>query len=158
MINLVKELPLVAQTVKNLPAIQETLVQSLGQEDPLKKGITTHSSTLAWRIPWTEKPDGLSSWGCKQQDTTKHTGIYETCICRIKICFFRTRTFWVYSYVEGQKFIKKKILKILKKMEILYQKKTHRILEGMEPRTSNKNTSFTETRLKKKLKVNRQAD
>ena len=59
MINLVKELPLVAQTVKNLPAIQETLVQSLGQEDPLKKGITTHSSTLVWRIIQTEEPGGL---------------------------------------------------------------------------------------------------
>ena len=44
---------LVAQLVKNLPAMQETLVQSLGQEDPLEKGKTTHSSILAWRIPWT---------------------------------------------------------------------------------------------------------
>ena len=45
---------LVAQTVKNLPAIQETHVQSLGQEDALEKKIATHSSILAWRIPWTE--------------------------------------------------------------------------------------------------------
>jgi len=44
---------LVAQTVKNLPAMQETWVQSLGQEDPLEKGMATHSSILAWRIPWT---------------------------------------------------------------------------------------------------------
>ena len=43
-----------AQVVKNLPAMQETRVQSLGQEDPLEKGIATHSSILAWRIPWTE--------------------------------------------------------------------------------------------------------
>ena len=47
---------LVAQTVKNLPAIQETWVRSLGQKDPLEKGMATHSSILAWRIPWTEKP------------------------------------------------------------------------------------------------------
>ena len=43
-----------AQTVKNLPAMGETRVQTLGQEDPLEKGIATHSSILAWRIPWTE--------------------------------------------------------------------------------------------------------
>jgi len=57
----------VAQTVKNLPAVQETGVQSLGQEDPLEKEIATHSSILAWRIPWTEEPSrpqsmGLQSW------------------------------------------------------------------------------------------------
>ena len=49
----------VAQMVKNLPAMQETWVQSLGQEDPLKKGMATHSSILAWRIPQTEKPGRL---------------------------------------------------------------------------------------------------
>ena len=52
---------LVAQTVKNLPAVQETQVQSLGQEDPLEKGMATHSSILAWRIPWTEDRGGLQS-------------------------------------------------------------------------------------------------
>ena len=50
---------LVAQTVKNLPAMQETQVQSLGQEDTLEKGLATHSSILAQRIPWKEEPDGL---------------------------------------------------------------------------------------------------
>ena len=50
---------LVAQMVKNLPAMQETWVQSLGQKDPLEKGMATQSSTLAWRIPWTETPGGL---------------------------------------------------------------------------------------------------
>ena len=54
---------LVAQTIKNLPAKQETLVQSLGQEDPLKKGMATHSSILVWRIPWTEEPGRLESMG-----------------------------------------------------------------------------------------------
>ena len=49
----------VAQLIKNLPAMQETWVQSLGWEDPLEKEMATHSSILAWRIPWTEEPDGL---------------------------------------------------------------------------------------------------
>ena len=50
---------LLAQMVKNPPVMQETWVQSLGREDPLEKGMTAHSSLLAWRIPWTEEPDGL---------------------------------------------------------------------------------------------------
>ena len=54
---------LVAQMVKNLPAIQGTQVQSLGQEDPLEKGMATHSSILAWEIAWTEEPGGLQSMG-----------------------------------------------------------------------------------------------
>ena len=54
---------LVAQLVKNLPAMQETWVLSLGQEDPLEKGMATHSSTLAWKIPWTEEPGALQSRG-----------------------------------------------------------------------------------------------
>ena len=62
---------LLAQMVKNLPAMQETWVLSLGQEDPLKKGMATHSSILAWRIPWTEEPGGPSPWGCKELDTTE---------------------------------------------------------------------------------------
>ena len=54
---------LVAQSVKNLPAVQETWVQSLGWEDPLEKEMATHSSILAWEISWTEKPGGLQSMG-----------------------------------------------------------------------------------------------
>ena len=52
---------LVVQMVKNLPAGQETRVQTLGQEDPLEKGMAIHSSIPAWRIPWTEEPGGLQS-------------------------------------------------------------------------------------------------
>jgi len=52
---------LVAQLVKNLPAVQETCVRSLGWEDPLKKEMATHSSILAWKISWTEEPGGLQS-------------------------------------------------------------------------------------------------
>ena len=55
-----------AQTVKNPAAMQETQVRSLGQEDPLKKGMTTHSSVLAQRIPWTEEPGGLWSTGSQR--------------------------------------------------------------------------------------------
>ena len=52
--------------VKNLPAIQETWVQFLGQEDPLEKGMATHSSILAWRILWIEEPGGLQSTGSQR--------------------------------------------------------------------------------------------
>ena len=62
---------LVAQTVKNLPAMLENWVQSLGREDPLEKGMATHSSILAWRIPWAEKPGGLQSMGSEELDTTQ---------------------------------------------------------------------------------------
>ena len=57
---------LVAQTVKRLPAMQETRVQSLGWEDPLEKEMATHSSILAWRIPWTEEPGGPQSTGSQR--------------------------------------------------------------------------------------------
>ena len=55
-----------AQTVKNLPTVQETQVQSLGWEDLLEKGRATHSSILAWRIPWTEEPGRLQSTGSQR--------------------------------------------------------------------------------------------
>ena len=58
--------------VKNLPAMWETQVQFLGQEDPLEKGMATHSSSLAWRIPWTESPGGLQSMWSKELDTSEH--------------------------------------------------------------------------------------
>ena len=57
---------MVAQMVKNLPAVQETWIQSLGWEDPLEKEVVTHSSILAWRISWTEKPDRLQSMGLQR--------------------------------------------------------------------------------------------
>ena len=62
---------LVAQTVKNLPAMQETWVRSLAQEDLLEKGRATHSSILAWRIPWTEEPGRLKSMGYKESHMTE---------------------------------------------------------------------------------------
>ena len=59
-----------AQSVKNLPATQETWVQLLGQEDPLEKGMAAHSSILAWEIPWTEEPGGLQSMGSQDVGMT----------------------------------------------------------------------------------------
>ena len=60
-----------AQAVKNLPAAQDTRVQSLGWEDPLEKEMATHSSILAWRISWSEEPGGLQSMGCKESDVAE---------------------------------------------------------------------------------------
>ena len=62
---------LVAQIIKRLPAVQETRVQSLGQENPLEKGIATHSSILAWRIHWPEEPWRASVCGITESDLTK---------------------------------------------------------------------------------------
>ena len=59
-----------AQKVKKLPVMRETQVQSWDQEDPLEKGMPTHSSILAWSIPWTEEPGGLQSLGLKESDMT----------------------------------------------------------------------------------------
>ena len=55
-----------SQMVKNLPAMQETPVQSLGWKDPLEKGMAIHSSVLAWRVPWTREPGGLQSMGLQR--------------------------------------------------------------------------------------------
>ena len=60
-----------AQTVKKPPAIQETWVQFLGWKEPVEKGMATHSSTLTWRIPWTEEPAGLQFIGLKKSDMTE---------------------------------------------------------------------------------------
>ena len=69
---------LIAQLVKNLPAMHETQVQTLGGEDPLEKGMATHSNTLAWRIPWTKEPGRLQSMGSQRVTTERLTlfGIY----------------------------------------------------------------------------------
>ena len=69
---------LVAQTVKILPAIWAMWVQSLGQENPLEKEMATHSSILAWRIPWTESLAGYSSWGHKESDMTEQLTVTKT--------------------------------------------------------------------------------
>ena len=70
--NGMKRASLVAQVVKNLPAVQETWVRSLGCKDPLEKGMATYSSILAWRIPWTEESGGLQSMGSQRVLYTVH--------------------------------------------------------------------------------------
>ena len=60
---------LVAQVVKHLPTVRETRVRSLGREVPLEKEMATHSSILAWKIPWTEEPGGLQSMGSYESQT-----------------------------------------------------------------------------------------
>ena len=60
---------LVAQSIKNLPAMQDTWVRFLGREDPLEKEMATHSSILAWRIPWTEEPGRIQSMGSQKSWT-----------------------------------------------------------------------------------------
>ena len=77
---------LVAQIVKNLPAMRETWVQSQGWEEPLEKGMATHSSILAWRIPWAEEPGGYSPWGCRELDMTEQ--LTHTCDCFTMLCWF----------------------------------------------------------------------
>ena len=67
---------LVAQVVMNLPAIQETQVRSLGQEDPLEMEMAAHSSILAWEIPWTEEPGGLQSMGSQRVGHDCETNAY----------------------------------------------------------------------------------
>ena len=79
---------LVAQLVKNPPAMRETWVLSLGWEDPLEKGMAIHSSILAWRIPWREEPGRLQSMGHKESDMTErlhYTILYhgEVIICEL---------------------------------------------------------------------------
>ena len=64
-----------AQTVNNLPVMQETWVRFLGQKDPLEKEMETHSSILGWRIPWTEEPGELQSTGLKESDTTERLSV-----------------------------------------------------------------------------------
>ena len=68
--------------VKNLPTVQKTRVQSMGLEDPLEKEMATHSSILAWRIPWTEEPSKVYPWDCKESYTSdQHTHTENMSLC-----------------------------------------------------------------------------
>ena len=88
---------LVAQLVKNLPAMQETLVQSLGWEDPLDKGMATHSSLLAWKIHGQSSLAGYSPWGRKESDMTEQLSLGTITINRSLnypwVCHFHPFTF-----------------------------------------------------------------
>ena len=93
---------LVAQTVKSPPAMQVTRVQFLGQEDPLEKGMATHSSVLVWRIPWTEEPGGLQSMGSKRVGHDWVTSTFPFYLFYIWQCaslhLFLVRLFTVVNY------------------------------------------------------------
>ena len=71
---------LVAQTVKRLSTMWKTWVRSLGLEDPLEKEMAIHSSTIAWKIPWTEEPGSYSPWGHKELDTTERLHFPVCCV------------------------------------------------------------------------------
>ena len=72
---------LMAQKIKRLPAMWETQVCFLGQEDPLEKEMAVHSNTLAWKIPWMERLIGYSPWGCKESDMTERLPFHFPIIC-----------------------------------------------------------------------------
>ena len=95
-----------AQLVKNLPAIQETQVQSVGQKDPLEKGMATHSSILTWKIPWTEEPGGLPSIGSHRvrQDWATNTLTFSSAVVtthvwltELLICGSYSLRNWIFS-------------------------------------------------------------
>ena len=95
-----------AQLVKNLPAIQETQVQSVGQKDPLEKGMATHSSILTWKIPWTEEPGGLLSIGSHRvrQDWATNTLTFSSAVVttdmwltELLICGSYSLRNWIFS-------------------------------------------------------------
>ena len=79
-----------AQMVKRLTAMWETQVQSLGREDPLEKGMSTHSNSLVWRIPCTEEPGGLQSMGHKEVDTSERLTMH----WKAYFFFFRVLAFY----------------------------------------------------------------
>ena len=82
-----------AQRVKCLPAMWETVVQSLGRIDPLEKEMATHSGTLVWKIPWTEKPSRLQSMGSQRDGTSRFLTNYKNlCCCYILLGSFHKQT------------------------------------------------------------------
>ena len=90
---------LVAQTVKNLPAIHETLVWNLGQEDPLEKEMATHSIILAWRIPWTKEPGRLQSMGSQGVGTIEWLTLPCLCVVESLHCSPATTMTLLISYI-----------------------------------------------------------
>ena len=92
-----------AQTVKRLPTIWETQVRSMGREDPLEKEMATHSSTLAWKIPWTEDPGSLRSMGLQELDTAERLcfTLLVLCLCHILVILIVFPIFSLFYLVWG---------------------------------------------------------
>ena len=110
----------VARTVKNLPAMQETWVRSLGREDPLEKGMAIHSSILAWRIPWTEEPGGAQSMVLQRvgHDWAANTtrcycsgnwvpGPQSTWKSPLLLCIMSCNSRWINAYLKAKSLFKK---------------------------------------------------
>ena len=87
--------------ISKLPAMQETRVQFLGQEDPLGKEMATHSSILSWRIPWAQEPGGLQSMGSQESDTTEQLNHHISISDESHIT--QVRGFWFNSRELGSK-------------------------------------------------------
>ena len=90
---------LVAQMVKCLSTMWKTWVRPLGWEDPLEKEMAVHSSTVAWKIPWTEKPVGYSPWGRKESDTTER--LHFTSLQTFKVHLPSSSSYPVSSFIPG---------------------------------------------------------
>ena len=95
-----------AQMVKNPPAMWEIWFWSLGWEDPLEEGMATHSTILAWRIPWTEEPCGYSQWGHKELDTTEQLNTAQQTGCVTEPWSMRNKQKW-YVHLPYHSFRKK---------------------------------------------------
>jgi len=100
---------LVAQMVKNLPAMREIWIQSLGWEDPLKKEMATHSSILSWRILWTEEPGGLQSTGSKRVRHDRVTSILSVALCNVPflslVIFLVLKSPYIWNYYGHPSFL-----------------------------------------------------
>ena len=83
-----------AHTVKHLPTMWETRVRTLGQEDPLEKEMATHSSTLAWKIPWMGEPGRLQMWSHKESDTTEQLHLTLPYL-NLAICVYEHKKIWL---------------------------------------------------------------
>ena len=97
----------VAQMVKNLPAMQETWARSLGWEDPLEEGMATHSSILAWRIPWTKELVGYIPWGRKESDMTEQLTLSLPLCSQMDTLHFRNHCIFYLLLKNGIHFLVK---------------------------------------------------
>ena len=144
---------LVAQTVKNLPLMQETQVWSQGRKDPLEKGTVIHSSILAWRIPWTEEPGGLQSMGSQR---LRHDWVTNTHLLSTqgddgpRASFLPNTTsqtqFSIIKYDSGhlKKKKKKSFLSLIIKAETFWKKKNNGVKEA---RISHNTISWLKPRI-----------
>ena len=99
-------LPMVAQTVKCLPAVRETRVRSLSWEYPLEKEMATHSSTLAWKIPWTKEPGRLESMGSQRVGHDWATSLFQSQCSKMR-CQLQEKYYSKYKHMEAKQHVSK---------------------------------------------------